>query len=101
MLKLCIKSVCRKKGITQRELADKINVSVVSLSRIATGQQSPSLDTIERMADVLNVEPWELFEGAPSSSQDFIAMIRRGGEQMTFTNEDSLRQWLDGKNEKE
>jgi len=33
----------------------------VSLSGIVTGKQKPSFDTLERLADALNIAPAELF----------------------------------------
>lgn len=50
----------RQKGVnTQKELADRMGVSEANLS--ATLRRTPSLDTLEKIADALDVEITELF----------------------------------------
>ena len=48
MVNLRIKDICAQKGITQKSLSEMIEVSTTSLSRIITGEQKPSLDTLEK-----------------------------------------------------
>lgn len=62
MLTLRIKEICKEKGITLNVLAEKIGVSQPSISGIATGRQKPSLDTIEKLAEALEVPVSELFD---------------------------------------
>lgn len=50
-----IKEICSEKGITQKELAAKVELSSTSLSQIVTGKQKPSLDTLEKIASALDV----------------------------------------------
>ena len=64
MINLRIKELCKFRGIAMQELADKIGISRVSLSGIATGKQKPSFDTLEKLADALGVSPSELFAPA-------------------------------------
>ena len=60
MVDLRIKDVMRQKGVnTQKELADRLGVSEANLS--ATLRRTPSLDTLEKIADALDVEITELF----------------------------------------
>lgn len=60
MVELRIKDVMRQKGVnTQKELADRLGVSEANLS--ATLRRTPSLDTLEKIADALDVEITELF----------------------------------------
>ena len=54
MVNLRIKDICAQKGITQKSLSEMIEVSTTSLSRIITGEQKPSLDTLEKVATALN-----------------------------------------------
>ncbi|MBK5722381.1 helix-turn-helix transcriptional regulator [Dysgonomonas sp. Marseille-P4677] len=63
MIKLRVKELLREKGITQKELADKMNITEVGLSKSLTG--NPTTTTLERIADALNVDFLELF--APQS----------------------------------
>lgn len=52
-------------GLTQARLADKSDLSVDLISRIERGERSPSLESIEKIAMALNVNPSQLlnFEG--------------------------------------
>lgn len=68
MMQLRIKEICKSKGITLNDLAERVGVSRVSLSGIATGKQKPSFDTLERLADALNIPPAELFAAQPTST---------------------------------
>lgn len=76
MVNLRIKAICAQKGVTQKSLSEMIEVSTTSLSRIITGEQKPSLDTLEKIANALGVDISELF--APSSSGSIIGVIRIG-----------------------
>ena len=58
-MKLRIKEVCQMCNTTQKELAEKLGVSEVTLSRAANG--STSLPLLEKIAGVLGVEVSELF----------------------------------------
>ncbi len=53
-----IKEVIKEKGLTQKELADKLGMTTVGLSQILSGK--PSYTTLEKIASALGVEVWEL-----------------------------------------
>ena len=91
MVNLRIKDICAQKGITQKNLFEMIEVSTTSLSRIITGEQKPSLDTLEKVAVALNVPISALFE----AERDFIAFVRRNGETFTFESEKALKEYAD------
>lgn len=55
-----IKKYRKEKGLTQRELADKLNIATNSLSRYETGERRPPIDMIEKIAEILNVTPIQL-----------------------------------------
>ena len=59
-MKLRILDICKQKGLTQKELAEKVNLSAVGLSKSING--NPTKDTLERIASALNVPISELFE---------------------------------------
>ena len=52
-MKLRIKEVCQMCNTTQKELAEKLGVSEVTLSRAANG--STSLPLLEKIAGVLGI----------------------------------------------
>ena len=57
-----IKELRKAKRLSQDELSEKINIDPKHLSRIEVGKSYPSLDTLERIANALNVEIKDLFE---------------------------------------
>lgn len=61
MIKLRVKEICKGKKITLFSVAEKIGVSKPSISNIANGKIKPSFDTIEKLANALDVPVWQLF----------------------------------------
>lgn len=59
-----IKELRRKRGISQEQLADLVDVDPKFISFIECGRSAPSLETIENTARALNIEIKELFEFA-------------------------------------
>jgi len=51
----------RKCGLTQAQLAEKADISHHYLAMVELARNIPKVETIERLADVLNVEIYELF----------------------------------------
>ena len=57
-----VKSLCKKQGITMKELAERMLVAPESLSRAING--NPQLSTIMKIAECLKVEVADLFSPA-------------------------------------
>jgi transcriptional regulator with XRE-family HTH domain len=51
----------RAKDLTQEKLAEQVGVSVDFISLIERGLSSPSFDTIQKLADVLEVKYQDFF----------------------------------------
>ncbi len=49
--------------LTQKELAEKIGVTVGTINRIERGVHRPRLGTVRKLAEALGVEPRELMKG--------------------------------------
>lgn len=94
MLQLRIKELCKEQGITLNTLAERIGVTQPSISGLATGKIRPSLDTLEKLSQALNVEVGELF--APKN--DFIAFVRSEGKTHTITSKEELKEFADSIN---
>ncbi|MEI9979929.1 MAG: helix-turn-helix transcriptional regulator [Edaphobacter sp.] len=47
---------------TQEQLAEKLNVSLNFLNLIERGERAPSFDNLERLAKILRVPVYELFQ---------------------------------------
>lgn len=78
-----IKEVLSEHGVSQVELARRLNVGVVSVKKTIAG--NPTINTLQRMAEVLNVPVWQFFvspEEASGKAQDddFVAMVRCRGD---------------------
>ncbi len=57
-----IKKYRKKNGMTQRQLAEKLLLSESFISKLeSTTHQTISLDTIEQISEVLNVDIKDLF----------------------------------------
>ena len=54
-----LKELCKQKGITQKELANVLGVTEITLTRVNSG--NCSLTLLERIATALNVPIKELF----------------------------------------
>ncbi|MDR2209175.1 MAG: helix-turn-helix transcriptional regulator [Azoarcus sp.] len=50
-----------RSGLSQRELAKRLNTSQSHIARIELGQLDPGTDTIDRIAAAIGVEPGEAF----------------------------------------
>lgn len=57
-----IKEIMQARGYTVRGLADKIGISYSYLSDIRNDKQDPSLKTLKRIADALNVDTYVLLK---------------------------------------
>ena len=95
MAKFRIKEICREKGITQKDLAEKIGISAVGLAKAIAG--NTTIGTLERVADALGVDIVELF----AEKGDFVAFVRRQGETFTFDSEKALIDYAEGLKAKE
>lgn len=60
MAEFRIKEICRSKGITQKELAEKIDISPIGLAKAIAG--NTTIGTLSKIADALDVQIPELFE---------------------------------------
>ena len=73
-MSLRIKEICKIKGLTLGELADKMSIKRESLSRAINGK--PNLDTLEKIAGALGVKITDLFEDASGT----IGVIRHNNK---------------------
>lgn len=87
-MELRIKELCKEKGITQKDLAEKSGFSRVGLAKAISG--NPTIGTLQKVADALGVEFLELF--APKD--DFVAMVSLGGETKRFDSVEALAEYI-------
>ena len=86
-LSLSVRMLCRKQGITMRQLAEKMQIAPESLSRAING--NPQLSTIQAIAKNLNVEVADLFNNSLDQS-DLTAIVLFRGKTLVTDNINSL-----------
>lgn len=75
-LSLSVRMLCRKQGITMRQLAEKMQIAPESLSRAING--NPQLSTIQSIASNLNVEVADLFNNSLDQTDLTAIVVWRG-----------------------
>ncbi len=71
LLGLKVKEIRKLRKITQEKLAELIDVDSGYISKLEVGQNFPSIGTLEKIAKVLDVELYELFQFAVVKEIDF------------------------------
>ena len=71
-----LKELCKQKGITQKELANVLGVTEITLTRVNSG--NCSLTLLERIATALNVPIHELFSPPTENKITLICPHCRG-----------------------
>lgn len=66
-MELRVKEICKEKGIQMQELANRLGITRITLTRNING--NPTISTLENIAHALGVEVSELF--APASGNSF------------------------------
>ena len=82
-----VRLLCRRQGITMRQLAEKMQIAPESLSRAING--NPQLSTIQSIAKNLNVEVATLFNLRLNQS-DLTAIVVFREETLVTDNVESL-----------
>jgi transcriptional regulator with XRE-family HTH domain len=58
-----------RRQFSQADLAEKVDISVTSLSNIERGNNYPQAGTLCNLASALGVEAWELFRGEEATDE--------------------------------
>ena len=65
---LHIKETLKKRGLTQNELADRMGINRVSLSRLLSDKNDIRMSTIKKIADAIGCDVSELFTPAENEN---------------------------------
>ena len=72
-----IKELCQEKGITQKELAEKLGITDISLNKTLRGEY-PQLQSLEKIANALEIPISALFEDVKSSDGKVVGFVKVG-----------------------
>lgn len=59
IMKHRIKELIAERGYTQKQMAEILGINRVNFNAIVNGK--PTMSSMERIAEILHAEPWELF----------------------------------------
>ena len=68
-----IKEIRKAKNITQEQLAEKVGIGTANISYIESGKFAPAIENFEKIAQALDVEPYELYMFSPQKSREAAA----------------------------
>lgn len=82
-----IKELCQEQGITQKELAEKMGITDISLNKTLRGEY-PQLQTLEKIASILNTPITDLFE---KPSDEIVGAVRIGGDTHVINSKEDIK----------
>lgn len=96
--KLRIKEILSEKGMTSKELAEKMGKSRQYISNIITGGKGMSITTLSEIARVLDVEFRELFAASRDSHSEINGYIKVNNEIYEIRSYEDLKKILNHRN---
>ncbi len=93
-----IKAYRKSKGFTQEELAIRLNIVRQTISKWEKGISVPDAETIQRLADVLEVDVKQLLgvdveAGTEDTNKEIVEQLARINEQLIIKNRRARRIW--------
>ena len=76
-----VRRIRKERGLTQDQLAELADVDQANLSLIETGRRKPTLDTLEKKADALDVEVADFL---PRAQPDLFSAVQERLAQLDF-----------------
>jgi transcriptional regulator with XRE-family HTH domain len=72
-----LKNERKRAGLSQEKLAEKLGLSYKYISAIEIGNRFPSLEVLQGMVDVFDIQPYELFltQGNDTKEKDEVHII--------------------------
>lgn len=73
----CLKKARENAGLTQRQLAEKLNVPASMIGRYESSDTEPKVDLLQRVCDVLNITPNQLLNYESNNKEYFFSLLRQ------------------------
>ena len=89
---LNIKEAIKERGFTYESLGKEIGLSKVSIALIDNGDQTPSLSTLYKIAETLDMDIRKLFK--PTKDQNLIGVVLFNEEEHIIRNVKDLESLL-------
>lgn len=86
-----ISEIRKEKGLTQKELAERLNVSDKAVSKWETGRGAPDIGSLESLADVLEISVNELLAGERFPEED---ILKNSDEVLVKTMRSSRKRYI-------
>ena len=77
---LQIKEALKKRGLKQNDLADRLGINRVSLSRLLSDKNDMRISTIKKIADAIGCDVSEFFTPAETTDHNVITCPHCGGK---------------------
>jgi transcriptional regulator with XRE-family HTH domain len=87
-----IKDILKEKGMTVAALAEKVGITQPNMSNIVNGKSNPSIETLGKIANVLEVTVGSLFNAKDES--DLYGLIVYGGKTYKIDSDLALQSFL-------
>ena len=84
---LRVREICKEKGLTMKELAEKIGINPITLTQSLNG--NPTLSRLTEVATILNVDVADLFR-EPKPKNDIHGCIYVNGDPVIVKNKEEL-----------
>ena len=83
--KLRVKEICKERGLTLKELAEKMKIVPETLTRAISDNANPTLTTLQKIAIALDMEIGELFVSSKTTNH-ICGHIEVDGEVFSIKN---------------
>lgn len=78
-MNLRLKDILEERNISLTSISEKTGIEKGNLSAISNNKKNPTIETLEKIAQSLNIELWELFTST-TSKDELTALISHRGE---------------------
>lgn len=90
-MKLRLKEIIKEKGIKQKKIAETLGLTPTGFNLIVNNKTTPSIETLERIASLLDVPFVALINEEEKREDTFVALINDNGTAYAAHSPEELR----------